>query len=149
MNPLLISVTYIILMDKYPESIEKFLGDLPKYPVPIGLEQKIIYALHTEQRRSDKLSYTLWASSLFGSIMAILFGLAWSLQSLSAKGAMEIIKTAISDFGALRFSDVFWGITENLPLNSLALIFCAITILGLLSSIRKNNRTNILSLQHI
>jgi hypothetical protein len=136
-------------MDKNRQNIETLLEDLPKYPVPVGLEQKIIYALRTEQKRSERLSLRLWMSGLFGSTVSILFGLAWSLQSLRAEGAMEIIKTAVSDFEALRFSDVFWGIMENLPLNGLALIFCAITVLGILVTMRKNTRTNILSLQHI
>jgi hypothetical protein len=36
----------------------------------------------------------VWASGLIGSIVATLFGIAWSVQSLSSTGTIEIIKTA-------------------------------------------------------
>jgi len=136
-------------MGKNHQSIKELIYSIPEYPVPPGLEQRVICAIHTEQQRSEKLSYRLWTVGLFGSILAVLSGLAWSLQSLNAKETVEIIKIAVSNVSVLRLSDVFWGIMENLPLNGLTLTFCAITVLGLLTSVRKNHQQNTLSLQHI
>ena len=136
-------------MAKNRQNPKELLAGLSAYPLPENFEQRILFAVHEEQRRSEQLRYGIWAFSFLSSIIATITGFAWSLQSISTDGTIELIKIAISNIQLLNLSDVFWGIVENLPLNGLALIFCALTVLGILASAKKSSNQHILSLQHI
>jgi hypothetical protein len=126
---------------------EKLASIFKEVPIPTGLEQRVLFAVKTERHREEIVSRRSWTIGTVGSILAVFVGLAASWQSFNTSGVFEILQTAVINLNTLRPIDLFWGIMENLPLNSLALTFCAATALGWLASLKKQERQHFLHLK--
>lgn len=131
------------------ENLKESFGKMASPSLPEGLEERVLLAVHNEQRREEALSRRFWNIGVAVSVFVVFVGIATSWQSLNANGLFEILQTALANLSALRPSDIFWGLIESLPLNSLALTFCAATALGWLASIKKPNRQHLLFFKFI
>jgi hypothetical protein len=128
---------------------EKLAVIFKETSVPAGLEQRVLFAVKSAQHQEEILSRRFWAIGLTVSTLAVTVGLATGWQAISTSGIFEIVQTAVANFNAIRPTDMLWGLMENLPFGSLALIFGATTALGWLASLKKQERQHILHLKFI
>ena len=126
---------------------EKLATIFKETAVPAGLEQRVLFAVKSAQRHEEIISRRFWAISIVASILAVTVGMATGRQTITTSGIFEIAQTAITNFNAVRPTDLVWGLLENLPLSSLALTFGAATALAWLVSLKKQDRQQLLHLK--
>jgi len=128
---------------------EKLASIFKDSAIPAGLEQRVLFAVKSARHREEILSRRFWTIGITGSILAVAIGLTTSWQAFNTSNILEIAQTAIANLDAIRPTDVLWGLVENLPLSSLTLTFCAVTALGWLASLKKQERQHFLHLKFI
>ena len=117
--------------------------------VPASLEQRVLFAVKSAQRRGEIISRRFWTICVTVSLLAVTAGLVTGWQAITTSGIFEIIQTVMANFNTIRPTDILWGLMENLPLGSLALTFVAGTTLGWLASLKKQERQHFLHLKLI
>lgn len=136
-------------MPNSTDNLSNLFSKLNTPTVPINLEKRVIQALHSKQQRIEIFSRRIWSIAFVVSVLTVLAGITATWQALSTGGLPIIVQAAFSNLSALRPSDLFWGLIENLPLNSLAMTFSAGTAMGWLTSLKKREREHLLHLKLI
>jgi len=126
---------------------EKLVTIFKETAIPVGLEQRVLFAVKSTQHREEIFSRRFWTIGLAVSVLAVTVGLATGWQSFNSSGIFEIAQTAIVNFNNIRPTDMLWGLIENLPFGSLTVTFVAATTLGWLASLKKQERQHLLHLK--